>query len=67
MQSHHPFYVVEKWEGYRNKLGFIDMLGIQAHNYQLTFQYWGSPVELISNIKDVFVRFQNVSSITSLF
>jgi hypothetical protein len=43
------------------------MLGIQAHNYQLTFQYWGSPVELISNIKDVFVRFQNVSSITSLF
>jgi hypothetical protein len=39
MQSHHPFYVVEKWEGYRNKLGFIDMLGIQAHNYQLTFQY----------------------------
>ncbi len=33
MQSHHPFYVVEKWEKYKNRLGFIDMLGIQAHNY----------------------------------
>jgi len=32
MQGHHPFYVVEKLEGCKNKLGFIDMLGIQAHN-----------------------------------
>jgi hypothetical protein len=32
MQSHNPFYVGKKWEGYKNKLGFIDTLGIQAHN-----------------------------------
>jgi hypothetical protein len=32
MQGHHPFYVAKKLEGYRNKLGFIDMLGRQAHN-----------------------------------
>jgi len=41
MQGHHPFYVVKKWEGYKKKLGFINMLGIQVHN------------ELASNIKNV--------------
>jgi hypothetical protein len=39
MQGHHPFYVAKKWEGYKNKLNFINMLGIQVHTEQLTFQY----------------------------
>ncbi len=52
MQGHHPFYVVEKWEGYKNKLSFISMLGIQVHN------------KLASNIKNIFMSFHNFRSKT---
>jgi hypothetical protein len=55
MQGHRPFYVTKKWEGYKNKLGFISMSGIQFYN------------ELALNIKNVLIRFHNVRSKTSLF
>lgn len=39
MQGQHPFYVAKKWERYKNRLNFINMLVIQIHTEQLTFQY----------------------------